>query len=366
MLITYRQTKLFESDSKNDFIQFMDKFLQEKFKYKSIENILDKLNEFFNINKKIGYKELQTFCYSLSERSTILQVKFWFLRGWTEIEAKEKISTLQIGNGLKYSEKQKLNPESYAARTSTQVGYWIKKGLTKEEATNKIKERQSVFSRDKIIKKYGEKEGLNRLKERNVKWINSLTKNNDMNELNKSKAISLEKMIDKYGYDKVIIKYDGWIKACTKTCIENLKNSSMKKASKQSLVIFEEFYYKLINIFGIKNLFMGIQDNKEFFIKDTDRLYFYDFTILPLKLIFEYNGSHIHPNKNVLNEKEWNTWEHKFTKQSANDVFKFDQYKNKLAVENGFDVIVLWDSDTIEHNKLIVSESIKSKLNKIL
>jgi len=366
MLIMYRKTKLFESNELKEFILFMDKFLQEKFKYKSIENILDKINNFFDINKKITYKTLQIFCYSLSERTTILQTKFWILRGWTKEEAKEKISKLQINNGLKYSEKQKSNPELYTARTSTQVGYWIKKGLTKEEAINKVKERQGVFSKDKLIKKYGEKEGIRILQERNIKWVKSLTENNNMDELNKSKAVSLDKMILKYGYDNAIIKYDNWIKICAKTCTKNLKNSSMKKASKQSLVIFEEFYYKLIDIFGIKNIFIGIQNNREFFIKDTDRIYFYDFTILPLKLIFEYNGSHVHPNKNILNEEEWINWKHKFTKKSADETFDFDQYKIKLAIKNGFDVIILWDSDTIEHNKLIVSESIKNKLNKIL
>jgi len=46
MLIMYRQTKLFESNELKEFILFMDKFLQEKFKYKSIENVLDKINNF--------------------------------------------------------------------------------------------------------------------------------------------------------------------------------------------------------------------------------------------------------------------------------------------------------------------------------
>jgi len=202
------------------------------------------------------------------------------------------------------------------------------------------------------------------MNERNDKWQKSLYKNNDMNKVNKSKAVSFDKMVHKYGYEAATIKYNNWVDTSRKTCINNLQNFSIFKASKQSLEIFQEFYDKMIKLFSINKIYIGIENNREFFIKSNNRLYFYDFTIKPLKLIFEYNGSHVHPNKEKLNEEEWNNWTHRFTHLSANEVYKLDQEKIQFAKNDDFDVIEIWDSDTTEYNKQIVSESIKQKLNK--
>lgn len=365
MIITYKYKPIFESNNFEEFKNFVfEKYLQNRSYKIIIPEISAKLKDFFK-QEKSTHKNLDTFCYTLIGNIPWTKLEFWIKRGWSEEEAKQQISKKQSKNGKKFAKKQKQNPELYSARTSTQLQYWIEKGYPKQEAQQKLSKRQSTFSRDKIYKQYGREKGEKIIQQRNQKWQNSLKENNDMIELNKSKAVSLEKMIDKYGYDNAIIKYNNWIETARQTCINNLQNSSIPKASKQSLEIFQSYYNNAIQTFGIKNIWLGIDNNREFFIKSIDKLYFYDFTIQPLKLIFEYNGSHIHPNKQLLTENEWQNWQHIFTKQSADEVYQFDQEKIKIAKDNGFDVIVLWDSDTIEYNKQIVSESIKQKLNKL-
>lgn len=63
-------------------------------------------------------------------------------------------------------------------RLPTQIEYWTKQGFTEEEAVEKISERQTTFSLDICIKKYGEIEGKQIWKERQDKWLDSFPKQN--------------------------------------------------------------------------------------------------------------------------------------------------------------------------------------------
>ena len=55
-------------------------------------------------------------------------------------------------------------------RNTNQIKYWIKKGYSEEEAKQKVSERQSTFTLEKCIAKYGEEEGIRRYTERQTKW----------------------------------------------------------------------------------------------------------------------------------------------------------------------------------------------------
>lgn len=61
---------------------------------------------------------------------------------------------------------------------TTSIEYYLNKGLSQEEAEIALSERQSTFSLDKCIQKYGEEEGKRIWKERQDKWqerLNSKT-----------------------------------------------------------------------------------------------------------------------------------------------------------------------------------------------
>ena len=55
-------------------------------------------------------------------------------------------------------------------RNDNQVKYWIKKGYSEEEAKQKVSERQRTFTLEKCIEKYGEEEGTKRYIERQKNW----------------------------------------------------------------------------------------------------------------------------------------------------------------------------------------------------
>lgn len=63
-------------------------------------------------------------------------------------------------------------------RNTNQVEYWLKKGFSEEEAKTKVSERQRTFTLEKCIEKYGKEEGTRRWQERQKKWLKNYKKQN--------------------------------------------------------------------------------------------------------------------------------------------------------------------------------------------
>ena len=63
-------------------------------------------------------------------------------------------------------------------RNTNQKEYWMNRGYSRKEAIEKISERQTTFSKDICIEKYGEEEGIKRWTERQQKWMNNNKKSN--------------------------------------------------------------------------------------------------------------------------------------------------------------------------------------------
>lgn len=59
---------------------------------------------------------------------------------------------------------------------SSTLSYWLKLGYTEEEAREKLSERQTTFNLEKCIEKYGEQEGKKRWLDRQEKWMKSINK----------------------------------------------------------------------------------------------------------------------------------------------------------------------------------------------
>ena len=62
---------------------------------------------------------------------------------------------------------------------STTMAYWIKRGYSEDEAKEKLKERQTTFTLEKCIEKYGEEAGRQRWLDRQQRWQESLQKVTD-------------------------------------------------------------------------------------------------------------------------------------------------------------------------------------------
>jgi len=165
---------------------FVDELLPESFNKENKERLEELRNELLNtyptgVSKTKGW---------VGEQNT--KKGFWIWNGFSEKEAKEKVSSVQSANGKKYTKKRRENPEKYNDVQPNQIGYWIKKGLSEEEAKLKVKERQATFSLEKCITKYGEEKGLEVFNKRQEKWQGTLNSKSqgEIDDTNRMKSIS--------------------------------------------------------------------------------------------------------------------------------------------------------------------------------
>lgn len=68
--------------------------------------------------------------------------KYWTNRGFSEDQAKEKITVVQKKNAKKSAEKT-----NYLVSSWMNIGYWTSRGYTVEEAKKEISNRQSILSK---------------------------------------------------------------------------------------------------------------------------------------------------------------------------------------------------------------------------
>ena len=128
-------------------------------------------------NTQISYKKFHRKIKELTGgKKSKFQLLFWTNRGYSEDDANEMIRIIQKSNSNKFLNKKKLNPELYKSYNTTQIGYWIKKGYTEDEAKALVKQRQTTFTLQKCMIKYGEEEGIKIYNKRNEQWINSRNK----------------------------------------------------------------------------------------------------------------------------------------------------------------------------------------------
>lgn len=137
---------------------------------------------------------------------------------------------------------------------------------------------------------------------------------------------------------------------------EALSKRPTSYSSKESKLVFE----RLLNQIKDYGRVYCSHLNREFFLKEDNRIYLYDLTFRDLKLIVEYQGVAFHPklrddtNFKVVFE----------SMGSVQDIWDKDLLKRKLAESNGFKVMYIW-SDDVENGLSLVLEEI-NKLSKSL
>jgi hypothetical protein len=243
--------------------------------------------------------------------------EFWVNRGYSENEAKFKISELQKEKNNKLIKLRKDNPNNYSATTSTQLGYWLNKGYSKKESKIKLSERQKTFSKEICIQKYGEEEGKKRFTERQNKWSKSLSTGGNL----------------KIGYSKIS---------------QDLFN-----------VLLETY-----DIDNRNNIYFATH-NKEYKLDKCESeggIWLYDFTDINNKKIIEFHGDMFHGNPKKYKATDY---PHPFRKSiTALDMWNKDKRKLNVAIEEGFDVLVIWDSEYRWGNKQEIINKCIAFLNK--
>jgi len=243
-----------------------------------------------------------------------VNVEYWIKNGYSEEEAVLQIEGQKMVSlrgciarfgekeGVKIWEERESKRSEAGKRGSANLQYWINKGYSEEEAKKLRSERQSTFTLEKCILKYGEEEGKKRFTDRQIKWGESLSSGGNL----------------KIGYSK----------------------------------ISQELFYKLLEFYNVNKrdkIYFG-SHNKEFGLeKKEGGVWLYDFTDTKNKKIIEYHGDDYHGNP-----KKYKNYEkpHPFRKNiTAQEMWDKDKQKLNLANEKGFEVMVIWDSEYRWGNK---------------
>lgn len=187
----------------------------------------------------------------------------------------------------------------------TRIEYWLKRGFSKDEAKQKIKDRQTTFSKEICIQKYGEKEGIKRWNERQKKWKDKVFNENTYIGVGASKLSS--NIID-------------FIK------LKNYNNDEL--------------------LFG--------KNEKFIFDKKFNRVYKYDLTNSSNKRILEINGTFWHC-KPGLYESDFI---HPVKNISAKQLWGYDDRKKKVAENYGYTILTIWEDDINNNPEGIIQKCI--------
>ena len=321
----------FNYDRKKTIIQFIklnyQNWVHIWYRLQSIPNGTLEYNQLYYGEKEGREKWIAS--NNLKKKGLSNTIEYHLAKGRNTDEANAQITKIQSNRAKKSSNKIK----GKIGVTARSIKFWIDKGLTKEEAKEKTKQIQSNGSLKSFKKRYGDELGYLKWKQRQEKWQKSLNNNPDNINIGYKRGHSLARYIDRAKGDEHLgkIYYDNYIK--------NL--AGWHSASKQSLIIMKPIieFCKLNNI----ECYYGADNKKEWIIHNNNKSYIYDFTIPLYGIIIEYNGETWHPNPSWEIE-QWNKWVHPHTKQSATERYNHDLQKIKVAEENGWKVLVVFES----------------------
>lgn len=222
-------------------------------------------------------------------------------------------------------------------------------GWTKEQFNEYNRSR--AITRENLIKKYGEIEGndrfeLYREKQRDagctlpyfIKMYGEVAGTIKYEEVNRKKAYSLETCFRLYGKDQGKINY----------C--NFWNRKLVPYSKISQKLFDVICNRL-NL--DKDCVYYATNNKEFGKYDEISKTYkkFDFVIPSIKFCIEFNGDIYHANPKQFNPGD--VPKSRGNRKTAYELWESDRAKNKILEDLGFDVIVIWESDYNENPEYI-------------
>lgn len=273
---------------------------------------------------------------------------------------------------------------AHKAAKYTQYGF----GVPDKDFKPICKARQSV-TKEKMIKKYGKDEGLKR-------WNSYCKKQADTNkfeykhekygmteeeynEYNKSRAVTLNNMIKRHGEELGKKYYNSYCEKQRYTCSkEYFIKQYGEKIGIQKYENFVDKRNSTVKIFGPSNISLELfneliksykdniifYNNNEYKVKTNDNLYFVDYYDQTLNIVIEFYGDYYHFNPNKFS-KDSITFKNSEHSICAKDKWKHDKQRiEDIQKTLGCKVIIVWESTFKNHKKETVSSLIQMINNK--
>lgn len=260
---------------------------------------------------------------------------FWAKKGLSEEQVRE-----QLSKKAKRSVHTKRTNGWFAdpANNAFSIEFGIqKKGMSVEESQNRIKRKNHNCAEYWVERGFSEEEAIQKSK------ISADT-------------ISLRAKQLRYGLEEGLRSYNMTSEKMSASWNPASSAGRNFSSSLQADRFFTKLYKFARRLGYRRDDFMMNMNKGEFWIRNTEGLFFYDFVLRPLKLIIEFNGEHVHPNRSML-DLEWSTWRHAYTKVTADETYKYDKRKEQIAQEAGYNVLTVWSKD--QQNLSIAKNFIK-------
>lgn len=311
-----------ECNTYTDIADVMDAFSREKYNsnptpYKSY----DVIGPFFDIclcYETLNISRLMRMFRSWKEQnnlqnSSIIQVKYYLLRGYSIDEASEIVANIQADRS------DSKNPET------------MKKIVSTKRQKNLYSYKQQARGRAFYRTKGFTEEEIERIVAcRNSKWLESMKAAINIDPtINKRKGRTREQLIEKYGYTKAE---------------EIIASRLLGSPSKPERLLGD---------------ILSSDWESQWAISYKNRCYLFDYVNHKAKLVLEFNGDIWHANPTLFTE----TWINPVSRKTAKEIWSYDKKKEQAANSSGYRVVVLWEREIKElgYNK----EEVKNKLYEI-
>lgn len=343
----YKEKSVIISENKVEDMQPIFHFIENLWETGDIKS-LQKFLRFFQTNVEYGVVKniVSNFLEYYSIKGKVTHKKMILKFGQSFGESK----------WLEYVNKQ---------RVTNSFDYKNKKyGMTIKEFDSYNKSRSVTL--ENFIRRYGKNEGIKKFDEYRIKqkdlgcslsyFIEKYGEEEGQKvylDICKRKSHNLESYIYKYGKDDGIIKYDEFLR----------KTSVNRTYSKMS----QKFLWSLSEVLQNKGLFnfdeMKFAENggEKYLLSELyGRGYYYDFCIEKIKLIIEFNGDlyHANPKKYLPNDIP----RYRDNKLTAKQIWEHDKRKNDSIISCGYELIIVWQSD-IRYDMEHTINRVVSKIN---
>ena len=194
----------------------------------------------------------------------------------------------------------------------------IKRGYSEDIARNMLSNRQSTFSKEICIEKYGQEEGLNIWNDRQSKWMNTLDSKTEEEKI----EINRKKLFNGAGYSKISQKMF-W---------------DIYESFRENNVHFEELNKEIIR-----------------YDKYNKRHYRYDYFDFTTKKVIEFNGDFWHCNPSKYDED----FIHPLLNLDAKTIWKNEKDKLNWVENRNYRVLVIWESEYRKDPKQTIEKCIE-------
>lgn len=238
-----------------------------------------------------------------------IRKEYWMKQGIPEEEAQQLAVNTKNTNNKKGAN---ANTNSTVRRVTSKrcVEYFTARGHTIEEATELVSKNQLYFSKEICIEKYGEEEGFKIWQDRQIAWQETISAKpaEELARINKLKLF---------------------------------KRGSVSSGETQ---LFEQL------------LAQGIMCSKQHAILKNEKSY-YVYDIVYNNKIIEYNGDYWHASPKKYKADDIVKLPNKIT--TAKEIWEKDNEKINFAQRQGYEVLVVWESNFKENKKEVLNKCIQ-------